>query len=178
MQYPDISRYVSKARKAEVVIGIDPDCDKSGFAVLDKTAGTLTLGRYDFVGLIEELGRRMEMYSGHRDWVIVVEAGYLTGTANDHYFGDNIRVAAKVAQKVGRNHETARKIVEVCRMLKFPVEERKPLRKIWGKSHNEKISSEEFNALTGYTKRTSQDVRDAALLAWVSAGYSTNIKKK
>ncbi len=32
MQYPDISRYVSKARKAEVVIGIDPDCDKSGFA--------------------------------------------------------------------------------------------------------------------------------------------------
>lgn len=170
---------VSKAKKSDVVIGIDPDCDKNGYALIDKTKGTLTLATYTFGELIEELLRRAKEYDMlRRKWVIVIEGGWLTGTANDHYFGTNIRIAAKVAQKVGRNHETGRKICEICAMFKLPYEIKEPLRKVWGKQHNDKISADEFNALTGYTKRTNQEVRDAALIAWTAAGYKTTIKKQ
>lgn len=162
------------ARKAEVIIGIDPDCDKSGYARLDKVNNTLTLGYYTFVELIRQLIKDRDECK-EREWVVIVEAGYLETRTQHHYSGDNPRVAARVGQKVGRNHETARKILELCEGLDLPCQEGKPLVKIWGKSHKDKISAMEFNALTGYTKRTNQEVRDAALLAWVAAGRSTNL---
>ncbi len=169
---------ISRARVADYVIGIDPDCEKSGVAMIDKLNNKMSLGSYSFVELIRYLRDLKKAFDGIRSWVVVVEAGYLETKTQHHYFGDNPRIAARVGQKVGRNHETARKLVEVCRALEIPVEERAPLRKIWGKNHNDKISAEEFGSITGYTKRTSQDVRDAALLAWVAAGYDTNITKK
>lgn len=173
----DLSRYVNTARNADYVVGIDPDCEKSGVAMIDKINNKMSLGSYTFVELIRYLRDLKKAFDGIRSWVVVVEAGYLETKTQHHYFGDNPRIAARVGQKVGRNHETARKLIEVCRALEIPVEERAPLRKIWGKNHNGKISAEEFGSITGYTKRTSQDVRDAALLAWVAAGYDTNIKK-
>ena len=173
----DLSRYLNTARNADYVVGIDPDCEKSGYAMIDKRNGTMTLASYTFVELIRRLKELRDGFDGIRSWVVVVEAGYLEAKAQHHYFGENPRIAARVGIQVGRNHETARKIIEICKDEGIPVEERAPLRKIW-KGRDGKITAEEFNALTGYTKRTSQDVRDAALLAWVSAGYSTNIKKK
>ena len=137
----------------------------------------MSLGSYSFVELIRYLRDLKEGFDGIRSWVVVVEAGYLETKTQHHYFGDNPRIAARVGQKVGRNHETARKLIEVCQALEIPVEERAPLRKIW-RGKDGKITTEEFNALTGYTGRTNQDVRDAALLAWVAAGYDTNITKK
>ena len=173
----DLSRYLNTARNADYVVGIDPDCEKSGYAMIDKRNGTMTLASYTFVELIRRLKELRDGFDGIRSWVVVVEAGYLEAKAQHHYFGENPRIAARVGIQVGRNHETARKLVEVCKALEIPVEERAPLRKIW-KGRDGKITAEEFNALTGYTKRTSQDVRDAALLAWVSAGYNTDIKKR
>lgn len=173
----DLSRYLNTARNADYVVGIDPDCEKSGYAMIDKRNGKMTLASYTFVELIRHLKELRDGFDGLRPWVVVVEAGYLEAKAQHHYFGENPRIAARVGIQVGRNHETARKIIEICKDEGIPVEERAPLRKIW-KGRDGKITAEEFNALTGYTKRTSQDVRDAALLAWVSAGYNTDIKKR
>ena len=174
----DLSRYINTAKNADYVIGIDPDCEESGFAQIDKLNNTMTLGSYSFADLIRHLVALRDGFKDFRSWVVVVEAGYKERKTQHHYSGDNPKIAARVGQKVGRNHETARKIVEMCQALNIPVEERAPLCKIWGKNHNDKISAEEFNALTGYTKRTNPEIRDAALLAWVAAGYSTDLKMK
>ena len=77
-------------------------------------------------------------------------------------------------RQTGRNHETGRKIVEMCKHYQFTTEEVKPLRKFWhGK--DKKITAEEFNRLTGYSGRSSQDMRDAGVIAWVYAGLSVKM---
>ena len=173
------SRFVpSLLRRGDIFIGIDPDCDKSGYARLDKRSGTLALANYSFVELLSQLSVDKERYEGSCVWSVVVEAGYLEAKTQHHYFGDNPRIAARVGQKVGRNHETARKIIEVCEFWGIPCYEAEPLRLIWGEDRNSKISASEFNALTGYKKRTNPEVRDAALLAWVAAGFSMNISMR
>jgi hypothetical protein len=54
---------------------------------------------------------------------------------------------------------------------------RRPLTKCWhGKDR--KITQAELEAITGTAGRTNQEMRDAALLAWVEAGLPIRVKPK
>ena len=84
--------------------------------------------------------------------------------------------AEKIAKDVGANHETGRKIVEMCRHYGIKVLEHAPLVKCW-KGRDGKITHEELVAFTGLMGgRTNQDARDAALLAWVFANLPIRVK--
>lgn len=64
-----------------------------------------------------------------------------------------------------------RKIVEMAKHYGLTVDEVKPLRKCW-RGREGKITHEELaQFIPGLPKRTTQDIRDAALLAWTYAGF-------
>lgn len=160
--------------KPELIIGIDPDVDKSGVACLH-------VGQRSFL-YAETLSfpRLVKYLHGFHDWPggadrvhIVVEASWkVTGNWHLNQWERRQKAAAK-GYDVGRNHETGRKICEMARAFGLEVIEHIPLRKCW-KGPDRKITHEElakFTDIDGLCKRTNQEVRDAALLAWSVSGF-------
>lgn len=167
-----------RARGMAVFVGIDPDVDRSGVARLDMVGGapaSLSLSSIAFGALLFFLSKlRDEMAAGGTPCVVVVEAGW-ANKGNWHVrWSDNNKLACAKGYNVGRNHEAGRKIVELVKALGFHVDEVRPLRKIW-KGKDGKISAAEFGALTGFRQRSTQDARDAGLLAWNAAGLPLRI---
>lgn len=157
-------------RGCDIVIGIDPDCEKSGYAVAEARRD----GRRDrvtevaclrFPDLLERIrGRWNEAQRQGRRCDIILEAGWLN-KGNWHVaVTDSRQAAAAKGLHVGRNHETGRKIAEMLRYWGISVTEQKPYPKVW---KNGKISHEEIVRQTGWQRRTNQEERDAVLMAWL-----------
>lgn len=141
-------------------IGIDPDVEKSGFALLEKATGKLELESLTFPQLMNAL---VKVKAEGKNAQVIVEAGWLN-QGNWHIrYTDNKGQASKKGYQVGRNHETGMKIIEVAKFFGYDVVEQRPLKKCW-KGKDGKITAEELAELTGYTKRSNQDARDSALL--------------
>lgn len=156
----------------DVIIAIDPDIERSGVAELDKRTQKIKLFSLSFPDLMDYLisSKRTCEIRGI-NLKVIVEAGWLN-KGNWHLTPKDTKYsAAEKGRQTGRNHETGRKIVEMCRHYQIQTEEVKPLRKFW-QGKDKKITSEEFNRLTGFLGRSSQDMRDAGLIAWVYAGFS------
>lgn len=167
----------SKSNRPDAVIGIDPDVTKSGVAFLEVSTRKLEVSALDFASLLDYLQsvRRESATAGLRV-VVAVEAGWLN-TAHWHVGdGDSRRTAAAKGNAAGRNHETGRKIVELCRHYGLEVVEQRPLKKMWS-GRDGKITHEELAAFTGLMGRTNQEGRDAALIAWIYAGLPVKITK-
>ena len=163
--------------KTDIIIAIDPDIERSGVAELDKRTKQIKLFSFSFPDLMDYLisMKRICEIKNLRPEVIV-EAGWLN-KGNWHLSdADSKYSAAEKGRQTGRNHETGRKIVEMCKHYQFITEEVRPLRKFW-QGKDKKITSEEFNRLTGYSGRSSQDMRDAGVIAWVYAGLIVKIKE-
>ena len=147
-----------------IVVGIDPDCKKSGVATIDGYGNRIEVRTLDFSTLIDYI---VKLSSEHDVWVYV-EAGWKI-THNWHtQRNDKPSVAAKKGYSVGRNHETGIKIVEMCRYHGVQVQEVKPLRKIWD-GRDKKITHDGLLMGTkmNIKKRTNQEERDAALIAFI-----------
>lgn len=162
-------------RKIDIIIAIDPDVEKNGVAYLNCENKNLEISTLSFPELLDYLRyvqRRAETTQKHL--VVVVEAGYMN-KGNWHLNPKDTKVAAAAkGNHAGRNHETARKIVEMCKHWQMEVKEVKPLEKCW-KGKDRKITHEELARFTGVMGRTNQEGRDAALLAWVYAGFSIRL---
>ena len=64
----------------------------------------------------------------------------------------------KISERVGANHETAKKICEMCEDLGIEYTQVKPTRS--------KLKSEEFAKLTKIKAKTNQEQRDAFMLVF------------
>lgn len=160
-------------RKCKCFIGIDPDCEKSGVAVLEEDH-SLKTQCLTFSTLLSNLKRIKD--GCPYPFMVVIEGGWLNGS-NWHVTGCRMSAqkAAAIGRSVGRNHQTGMLIAEMCDAMGIPYEVVKPLVKTWvGKDG--KITADELAYFTGHTKRTSQDERDAALLAWNYAGLPIKVK--
>ena len=161
-------------QKPDIIIAIDPDVERSGVATLaieERKLGTFSL-------TFPELMDALQLFLPDKT-LVVVEAGWLN-KPNWHLTAkDSARLAAAKGNSTGRNHETGRKIVEMAKHYGLTVDEVKPLRKCW-RGRDGKITHEELaQFIPGLPKRTTQDIRDAALLAWTYAGLPVrmNIRK-
>ena len=164
-------------KKYDVVIGIDPDVDKSGVAYLMVEARVIELVNLTFADLLDYLRETRDVLTKEgRFFVVVVEASWLNKAHWHVGKGGSAARSALIGNHTGRNHEVGRKIVEMCRHYGIEVVEQPPLRKIW-KGRDGKITHEELQHFTGITDKTNQETRDAALLAWEYAGLSIRIKK-
>ncbi|OKZ38633.1 MAG: hypothetical protein BHV68_10415 [Bacteroidales bacterium 43_8] len=145
--------------KYDVLIGIDPDVERSGYSVLDTRN-------------CKENDERVAVY---------VEAGW-KNKSNWHLSPKDTRaIAAKKGEHVGRNQETGRKIVEMLRHYGIQVMEQSPLRKCW-QGKDGKITHEELKRLCQMSgiafnaSRSNQEERDSALLAITCSGLPIKYK--
>ena len=164
------------AKEYDNVIGIDPDREKSGVAFLRPKTRLLELSNLSFPTLLEYLQfcRDRALKSGEK-LIVVVEAGWFVQKSNFH--PSQGHRAEKIARDVGANHETGRKIVEMCKHYGIEVFEHAPLHKCWA-GKDRKITHEELAEFTGIQGRTNQESRDSALLAWSFAGLPIRVKPR
>lgn len=156
------------------IIAIDPDKGKSGVAFLKPSTRQLEVSNLTFPCLMDYLQScKCTSDAKKETFIVVVEAGWMVRKSNFHEAQGHR--AEKIAKDVGANHETGRKIIEMCRHYRIEVMEHAPLVKCW-KGKDRKITHEELVSFTGLTGRTNQDGRDAALLAWVYAGLPIRMK--
>lgn len=155
-----------KKERSYLVLGIDPDVDKSGVAIYSSESQSfLSVECLGFAQLLDRF--RIELDKAQMQGIellVAVEAGYLVQSNWHLNHSDSKRTASAKGNSAGRNHQTARLLVECAKHIGLPTVEIKPLRKLWrGKDH--KITSDEFRVETGYLGRTNQEMRDAGLIA-------------
>src|SRR5690554_5129023 len=149
-----------------LIIGIDPDCKKSGLCVIDKDEKKVIKAEaLPFPELIATIGLYKE---ADEIKCVYVEAGWLNRGNYHGRKGDSRAIAAAKGEAVGRNAETGRKIIEMLRYNNIPVFEVKPLKKVWKGADGKISQSEIVRMIPGFPKRSNQEVRDAALIAWVT----------
>ncbi|QYS85435.1 hypothetical protein JJC03_09310 [Flavobacterium oreochromis] len=110
--------------KEKILIGIDPDVDKSGFAFIKENK--LQLKNLTFFELFDTL----KFYSEREiKPTVYVEMGALNKSNWHSKEGKSSKWNANIGAALGRNFEVANKLVEMCKYLKIPVECVKPTRK-------------------------------------------------
>lgn len=149
--------------ECEVIIGIDPDMEKSGIAIYRRKAKTLFLDSLDICHLI----KMIELCDRHNT-IFAVEAGYLN-KSNWHIKNASSKVvASEIGRRTGENHATAKHIVSILRGFGFEVIEQRPLAKVWkgGKiSHKEFLEKCKKDGVIVDVNRSNQEERDAGLIA-------------
>ena len=146
-----------RIQKADFVIGVDPDIEKSGVSIIDAKSKEIQFFSLTFPEVIEtcsNVHKKCEA-SGKR-LKIIVEGGWL------------YRIAARKGHDAGLNHGAGMKLVECMEFKKFPVTVIRPLKKFWN-GKDGKITNDELNGLLrqyGFPeiKRSNQDQRDSVLL--------------
>lgn len=164
--------------KLNYCIGIDPDVEKNGVAIVERETRHLECAALTFGDTLDYLQWAVSRASQVGASVkVFVEAGWLSRT-NWHLkkWDNRGQVVAKgVAQ--GRNEQVSRLIGEMCEHYGMQWQFLKPFRKCW-KGRDRKITHEELCAVTGIVYgRTNQEMRDAALIAWVSAGLPVRVRR-
>ena len=156
------------------IIAIDPDVDKNGVAILEKETKTLQIYSLTFAQVVDMV---LSLKGSPTPVLVIVEGGWLN-SGNWHLRnGDSKRVAAAKGRNVGANHETGKKIVEICEFYSIPVKVVRPLTKIWGDTMKEKISHDELKQFAPVPSRTNQEERDAVLLLWNELKLPIKIKR-
>ena len=164
----------------DIIVGIDPDIDKSGFAVLNMATRGVTVAALSFPEIINQELKTLSglVKDSRKNCVVVVEAGWLVH-GNWHLVDKGRKqYAAATGYKVGCNHQVGKLIVEMCKANGIPVVEHIPLRKCWS-GKDRKITHEELTQFCPVDKtRTNQEMRDAALLAWAFADFPIRLNPR
>lgn len=146
----------------KIIIGIDPDIDKSGVALMNAETKKLTLFNMRFFELFGYL-ESLKILKVNLEKVYI-EAGWLN-QSNWHVTpGDSPKLAANIGKHTGRNHQVGILIAEMCEYLKIDFELVRPTRA--------KLDAKTFKRIYKYEKRTNQEQRDAAAL--LPVGYLRN----
>ena len=99
-----------------ILIGIDPDVEKSGVAYYESDTKKLELSNLTFFQLFDYL-QHVERNKADLDEVtVVIEAGWLN-KSNWHVTHGTANINAQIGQRTGANHEVGRKIVEMCKYI-------------------------------------------------------------
>ena len=143
--------------KKKVFVGIDPDTEKSGFAI--KCGKVFNLYNFTFFELYEKLKTiRENSKEDNIPTEVYIECGFLNGGNRHKVNSLSNAYNSKIGERIGANHEIAKKICEMCEYLGLDYKQIKPTRS--------KTNSEFFQQITGYDKRTNQEQRDALMLVW------------
>lgn len=147
---------------SKLVIGIDPDLDKSGIGIFNKETKELQYMSIKFFDLYRWLIENKSEINQ-----VKIEAGWLNKKSNFRS-AKSRDISDRMSKNVGENHAIGKKILEMCEDLQIKYKLSKPLLKKW-KGSGGKITHEELiNVLKPLgiemNKKTNQDVRDSILI--------------
>lgn len=138
-----------------ILIGIDPDVDKSGFAVWSTEAKQfISADKFCFWDLIYKIRE-------FKPDKVYLEAGWLNKKSNYHSVGgkhsERVKklIGERIANKVGRNHQVGINIEEWLKVEKIDYELIIPKKS--------KVKPEQFKIYTGLTTK-NQEIIDACML--------------
>lgn len=131
-------------------VGIDPDVKASGIAIWNiehqKFTKLVCLPFFEAIELLRLNKPRIE--------VVVVSAGWLIKKTSWHG-GKNAGIQAKIAERVGANHQVGLLFEEFCLRDDLPLRLSKP---------SGKVTHEYFMKFKKWNDTTNQETRDAAML--------------
>ena len=161
------------------VIGIDPDVEKNGVAIVEKETKHLECAALTFAQTLDYLQwvakRAAESGASVK---VYIEAGWMCRTNWHLKYRDNRGQVVAKGVSQGRNEQVSKTIGEMCGHYGLDWMHVKPLRKCW-KGPDRKITHDELCMVTGVVYgRTNQEMRDAALIAWVEAGLPVRIRMR
>lgn len=136
-----------------ILIGIDPDVEKNGFALIH--GENYELANLTFFELYDKL-QSLKNDFGIDKIKVFVECGFLNKSNWHKIKKGSASINANIGNRTGRNHEVAYKILEMCEYLNLTHFKVKPTAK--------KRDNKDFSLITGIKKRTNQEQRDAMLL--------------
>ena len=145
-------------------IGLDPG-KSTGYAVWDSekkeflTIETLTF--WKAVSEVESLNNYRMIETGGKEWVSVVIEDPAQNKPTFFRPGTTQRQMQKISQNVGANKEHGRLLIERFESLGLQVKRVRPSNKT-----QTKLTAATFKRITGYSGRTSEHGRDAAMLVF------------
>lgn len=135
-----------------MIIGIDPDLEKSGIACLHEEAKRIEMTTLNFVDVIRFVRMNAPVIK-----TVYLEAGWLNQKSSWHS-AQNKSVAARIGKNVGQNHATGI-LMEQCIKAEG-------VKVVCVKPTKTKLDAEQFKKLTKIETRTNQEMRDAAMLVF------------
>ena len=164
--------------RPDYVIGIDPDVERSGYALIDMETRKVSIETVALPSLIDMVDSiQSTALATDKRLTVFVEAGWLNLNNWHLGFRDTKAMAAAKGKAVGRNHQRGLDICELLAYRGISVVQVPPLKKVW-RGKDRKITHEELTAIVGPVKHTNQEGRDAALLAWYHAGFPIKMTHK
>lgn len=168
----------------KIIIGIDPDVDKSGVATLtlkDNKPQSLNIRSLSFAHLIDYITTLKAKLKDQPDSQLIVSVETNKAGSNNWHLSprDNRAQIAAKGYHLGRNHETGQKLLEIVRHLGINTIAHPPLIKLW-QGRFKKITHQELTQVIPDNliekTRTNQEERDATLIAWATAGLPVKVK--
>ncbi|WCM42423.1 hypothetical protein MG290_01770 [Flavobacterium sp. CBA20B-1] len=139
--------------KNKISIGIDPDCDKSGFSLINGEHYELqTLTFFDIFKRFKEL----ILLHGTECITVYIECGFLNKSNWHKIVNQSANVNAKIGERTGANFEVAKKLCEMCEYLGLKYIQVRPTRR--------KLDASTFKSITKINQRTNQEMRDSFML--------------
>ncbi len=138
-----------------LIIGIDPDLEASGVAVV-RHGKLVDMDSLDFFSLLDFIGRYKD------EAVFAVENVELNKSLYAKHNNKNQRVRERIGQNVGQVKAIARLIERYLIRIDAHHVMVAPLR---GRFKKAKEDKSYFNQLTGWQRSSNADKRDAALIA-------------
>ena len=147
-----------------LIIGIDPDLIASGVAVITPDKRIVEMQRVKFSQLVEYMQLQAIKVDG-RVLIKLEDPNKIAPTFQRHRptAVNRLAVNNKISQNVGQVKAVATLILEVLTAAGFNVQPCRPL--AGGNKARCKKDAAYFNTLTGWTARSNEDCRDAALIA-------------
>lgn len=167
-------------------VGIDPDVEKSGLAIVDKQARCVTYaGALTFPEVITHLHMIAQEHAQEPFSVLVVIEDSDTSTnwhtnklmTNGQPLKNKLSTAAAIGRSAGMCHATARHLHEYAESCGLRVRMQKPLKKCWKGKDGKITQVEAAQFMPGLPKRCNQEVRDAALISWCVAELPIRLKQ-
>ncbi len=137
----------------QIKIGVDPDCVKSGFSVINGNHYEITT--LTFFEMFKRFKELITHY-GKEKIIVYIECGFLNKSNWHKKIGQSASINVKIGERTGANFEVAKKICEMCDYLSLEYVKVRPTRT--------KVNAETFKAITKITKRTNQEERDSFML--------------
>lgn len=145
------------------VVGVDPDCVKSGFAFY-KGGRLVSLRNWSFVDFIEVVNKHLpENNMTPENTIFVVEDGTKIKTIYQKHRDKNSNVYAEKARNVGRVQQMGLCIIDMLNSNGYNVVRERPQRGNWA---DPKMLSQ-FKAVTGWKKRSNPETRSAAFFGFL-----------
>ena len=175
-----------KMSRPRYIIGIDPDVDRTGVALVDREGRRLEYaGALTFADCVKYLDGIAAMYPSEDVEVVIEDSDTST---NWHYgsilfdkrlaMDQKMRKAAAIGRSAGLCHATARHLREYAESCGLRVVMQRPLKKCWKGKDGKITQVEAAQFMPGLPKRCNQEVRDAALLVWCAAELPIILKVK